>query len=188
MPSAEWVLPARPVSVPELRARVVSFASANGVPEDVVSDLALAASEALTNSVQHAYPEHDEIGKLTAGVDVDRRTASVVLRIGDDGLGMTLQPASPGFGPGLSLMTVSANDLVVRPGPDGVGTTVVMTFRVPCWLADGANVETTASAYAPSTARSGATPTRTVGRWPPLLVVLGVLVWVAVIYAVIEAL
>jgi anti-sigma regulatory factor (Ser/Thr protein kinase) len=137
VPTAEWALPAAPRSVSALRTRVVGFAAAHGVPDQTLSALAIATSEALTNAVQHAFPERAP-GTISAKVDIDELEGRVLLIVSDNGLGMTLRPDSPGFGPGLSIMSRMADEFVVEPGFDGFGTDVRMTFEVaPAALAAG---------------------------------------------------
>ena len=141
VPTAEWALPAEPQSVSALRTRVVGFAAAHGVPDQTLSGLAIATSEALTNAVQHAFPDRTP-GTIGACVDIDREQGRVLLVVSDNGLGMTLRPDSPGFGPGLSIMSRMAEEFVVQPGFDGFGTEVRMTFLVaPAALAVSAQPE-----------------------------------------------
>lgn len=180
MPRDEWVMCAEPASVPTLRARVVDFAARHGVEEPSLSALALGASEALTNSVQHAFPGREGMGELTACIEVDEDDEHVVLKISDDGLGMTLRPDTPGFGPGLSLIARTADEFTVRPGAGGVGTTIRMTFGV-----HPAGTEPTVAPVAP-----GGVPPRRHRRltegWLVIPLAAGVAAWVAVVYAVVH--
>lgn len=182
MPRDEWIMRAEPASVPTLRARVVDFASRHGVEEPSLSALALGASEALTNSVQHAYPGREGLGALTACVEVDEDGEHVILDISDDGLGMTVRPDSPGFGPGLSLIAQSADDFSVRPGAGGVGTTIRMTFGVH--PGNG----TTPATRAAEVGAPGHGRRRMTEGWLVVPLALGVAAWVALVYAVVHLL
>ena len=51
----EWELPAEPASVSFIRGQVKAFAQEHGVRAEEVVDLTLAVTEAVTNSVLHAF-------------------------------------------------------------------------------------------------------------------------------------
>jgi serine/threonine-protein kinase RsbW/stage II sporulation protein AB (anti-sigma F factor) len=50
-----WALPAEAASVTVLRSAVREFASAHGAEATVLTDVALAVTEATTNAVVHAF-------------------------------------------------------------------------------------------------------------------------------------
>lgn len=131
MPTADWSLPALPQSVSALRAQTVAFASAHGVPADTVSGLALATSEVLTNAVQHAFPAGapGTIGVRIA-IAIDAGHGRVDLVAFDNGLGMTVRPDRPGFGPGLAIVSRVTSEFEVRPADGDFGTEVRMTFLI----------------------------------------------------------
>jgi hypothetical protein len=54
-PREQWRIPAEPSRVPEVRHGVRAFAAAHGAPADVLGNLALAVTEAVTNAILHAY-------------------------------------------------------------------------------------------------------------------------------------
>ena len=58
-PHAEWELPAEPHSVAAIRNGVRGFARAHGGSDALLIDLALAVTEAVTNSVVHAFIDRD---------------------------------------------------------------------------------------------------------------------------------
>src|SRR4051794_21352226 len=125
--TAEWELPAREASVPELRGAVQGFASQLGAPATVLSDVALAVSEAVTNAVMHAFFDRDE-GMVRVAVRAG--TDEIVVVVADDGRGMQPRPDSPGLGMGLPLIGQLAASLDIR-GPPGGGAELGMTFAAP---------------------------------------------------------
>jgi serine/threonine-protein kinase RsbW len=125
-----WVMPAVPASVGEIRARVVAFARARGVPEPVVVDLQLAASEAITNVAMHAFRDRPAAGDVTATVELDEASGRLTLMVADDGVGMTPRRRdSPGLGLGLAIIARVTAATSVGPGPRDLGTRVSMTFE-----------------------------------------------------------
>ena len=127
-PAARWVMPAELASVGPLRARVLTFARGRHVGEALIAKLRLAASEAITNAVLHAFHEHLTPGTVTASVEIDEATGVLTLIVADDGTGMTPRPDSSGLGLGLALIGRVADELTVDPGAHAVGTVVRMTF------------------------------------------------------------
>jgi anti-sigma regulatory factor (Ser/Thr protein kinase) len=123
----EWRRPAVPESIGELRNAVTAFASDCGVG-GVRVDLAIAASEAITNAVLHAYVDREP---GTIRVVAATGPASLVLRVIDDGRGMQPRVDSPGLGLGLAIIGKLAAVLDVRPGDRGRGTELCMTFAAP---------------------------------------------------------
>jgi serine/threonine-protein kinase RsbW len=113
-------------SVGLLRAAIVAFADRHGVDATTRADIALAASEALTNAVVHAFIGRPP-GTLLAIAESCHD--GLVVRIIDDGRGMFPRTDSPGLGLGLALMAELASDLDVRAGPGGQGTETCLTFR-----------------------------------------------------------
>ena len=55
----DWELPAEPASVTLARGRVREFAQEHGATPDDVVDLTLAVTEAVTNSVMHAFIDRE---------------------------------------------------------------------------------------------------------------------------------
>ena len=116
---------AEPVIVGEVRRGVAAFARAHGASADAVDNLSLAVSEATTNAVIHAF-----VGRPPGRVAViaEPGAGCVLVRVLDDGRGMTPRADSPGLGLGLSLMASMATRCDIREGPSGQGTEVRMTF------------------------------------------------------------
>ena len=119
--------PAEPQSVGALRRAVAEFARRSGAGDEAVSALELAASEAMSNAVMHAFTDRPEPGTLTVHAAREPDAIAVVVR--DDGSGMRPRPDSPGLGVGLPLMTNLTQSLEFREPPDG-GTEVVMRFAL----------------------------------------------------------
>jgi len=94
--------PAVPEAVPLARRALAAVATAAGAAGDRLDEIRLAASEALTNAVVHAY-RGDEAGRLhvTAAVAADE----LWVLIGDDGRGLHAWNDSQGLGIGLSLIS-----------------------------------------------------------------------------------
>lgn len=117
--------PAVPESVGELRRALGEYAESVGAPAEVVMSLQLAASEAMSNAVIHAFTDRAEPGTLNLTATVDGDDLCVVVT--DDGSGMRPRPDSPGLGVGLPLMTRTTQSLRFGEGPEG-GTEVTMRF------------------------------------------------------------
>jgi anti-sigma regulatory factor (Ser/Thr protein kinase)/PAS domain-containing protein len=126
-PVAEWVKPAREASVPELRSAVHDFAERVGASRELLMDLALAVSEAVTNAVIHGFIDRQP-GSVR--VCVSARVDEIVVVVTDDGRGMQPRPDSPGLGMGLPLIGQLAALLDIRE-PTGGGTELSMTFVAP---------------------------------------------------------
>jgi anti-sigma regulatory factor (Ser/Thr protein kinase) len=108
-------------SVGEARRAVGEFASDLGARD---ADVRLAVSEAVSNSVTHAFRGRDP-GTVTV---VCREEAKLVtVTVADDGGGMRPYFESPGLGLGLPLITKLASE--VRFDSSDAGTTVSMSFR-----------------------------------------------------------
>lgn len=128
--AASWVAPALPVCVGPLRARLTAFAQAHLGGDALIADLGLAASEAVTNVVMHAYRDRARPGTVTAGISTDVTAGRVEMVVTDSGLGMAPRPDSPGAGLGLSIIAAVADQVTIRPGSSGAGTEVRMIFAL----------------------------------------------------------
>ena len=94
-PHAEWELPATPGSVGTIRNGVREFARARGGSDAVLIDLALAVTEAVTNSVVHAFIDR-EPGIVRARIQA--APDELVAVVTDNGRGMQPRADSPGSG------------------------------------------------------------------------------------------
>jgi serine/threonine-protein kinase RsbW/stage II sporulation protein AB (anti-sigma F factor) len=114
---------ATPAAVPGVRRAVVDFAELHGV--GVPPDVALAVSEAVTNTVIHAYRDGraGEV-RVVACAEPDR----LVVVVRDYGCGMSPHPDSPGLGLGLSVIGRLCTELNIERPEDGGGTRLRMCF------------------------------------------------------------
>jgi len=120
-------LPAEPASVPTFRHRASEFAAEQGVGRDVVADVALAVSEAVTNAVKYAdVGGEDGVVELSATAEGDW----LEVRVRDRGQGFG-KGSSDGLGLGLAIIARLCADLKIVQ--EGAGTEVRMRFP----LSDG---------------------------------------------------
>ena len=120
-------LPAVAASVTAMRWAARDFAIENGADEGLAGDVMLAVSEAVTNSIKHAYPDCDGEVELIGSLAADR-TLAVTVRDTGGGFGPT---ASEGLGAGLMLMGECADKLEVDEGPGGVTVRMLFHFQPP---------------------------------------------------------
>jgi serine/threonine-protein kinase RsbW len=115
-------LPAEPASVPALRRQTSSFVAAQGAGVDLVADIALAVSEAVTNAVKYAKVSGtDSVLDLCAA----RRGDWLEVRVRDRGESFG-KGSADGLGLGLTIIARLAADL--RIVQEGEGTEVRMRF------------------------------------------------------------
>ena len=107
-------------SVAEARGSVAELARTVGGP---VQGVSLATSEAVTNSVIHAYRGR-EPGRIVVRAWVEGDT--IVVEVSDDGIGMVPNLDTPGLGLGTSLISQVAREATFESSD--AGTTVRMTF------------------------------------------------------------
>ena len=131
MPSETWSIRAVAAEVSVLRRAITRYLSGHSVADPPISDVKLAVSEAVSNSVIHGYTD-TEPGTVTVLVNVDAVAALLTVTVTDDGSGMHPRPDSPGLGLGLPLITTVAKTAKISAGPDGLGTRVRMTFGLDC--------------------------------------------------------
>jgi anti-sigma regulatory factor (Ser/Thr protein kinase) len=115
--------PAVPAAVPTARRRLVGFAASSGADLEQLDAIRLAASEALSNAVQHAYPDHP--GGMSVAAWVVERELWIL--IADDGCGLHGGRESEGLGFGLALISQVSDGFVVMERGSG-GTEVRMRF------------------------------------------------------------
>lgn len=118
------VTPAEPGTVAALRRRAAEFAKRSGADEQMVGDVALAVSEAVTNVVKYAYG--------ATGGNVELSTAAnkgwLEIRVRDQGEGFVPGP-SEGLGLGLTLIADLCTDLAISQ--ESTGTEVRMRWALP---------------------------------------------------------
>ena len=103
--------PAIPSSVPRARRDLTDLALAAGASRERLEAVQLAASEALTNAVLHAYPDRPGAVHVTAAV----ASTELWLLIADDGRGLETRTSRPGLGLGLALIAQTADDFTIGP-------------------------------------------------------------------------
>jgi serine phosphatase RsbU (regulator of sigma subunit)/anti-sigma regulatory factor (Ser/Thr protein kinase) len=119
----ELALPARPNVLAGLRNTLGRWLRAAGANENEAFDVALSASEAATNAIEHAY------GALEATFTVrcDRDGQQVTVTVGDSGRWRTARAHRAG-GRGLEIMRSLVDSVTVDSGDKG--TVVTMTKRL----------------------------------------------------------
>jgi anti-sigma regulatory factor (Ser/Thr protein kinase) len=125
-PDFELTLPARAENVAVVRHAFGGLSDALDVPDEVLSDIKLAVTEACTNVVVHAYAGLEE-GPLAVAATVQGDRLVVVVR--DRGRGILPRPDSPGLGLGLPLIATLAESLELGTDADQ-NTEVRMIFRL----------------------------------------------------------
>jgi anti-sigma regulatory factor (Ser/Thr protein kinase) len=122
-PELEATFPGTPPGVGELRRAVAEIARRAGMPDSGVDAVRLAASEAASNAVVHAYRE--QVGELRIRARVDDGELHLV--IADEGNGLAPRTDSPGLGLGLPIMAHVTDRFEIVSGPDG--TEIHLAFR-----------------------------------------------------------
>jgi anti-sigma regulatory factor (Ser/Thr protein kinase) len=125
-PDVTLVVPAVPDSIAVIRQTVSGICEALGADARAVGDIKLAATEACTNVVLHAYA-----GRNEGTIELDARTADdqLELLVRDHGNGMTPAPLAEGLGLGLPLIAALSTALTIVEA-EGGGTEVSMTFAL----------------------------------------------------------
>jgi serine/threonine-protein kinase RsbW/stage II sporulation protein AB (anti-sigma F factor) len=127
VPQLKRIFPAQPDSVAAVRAALVAYARACGVADETVDAIALAASEAATNVVIHAYAETGYRGPIEVLAALAGGELWVI--IADMGSGLQPRPDSPGLGLGLAIIARVA-DAIDLVEPASGGLEVRMRFAV----------------------------------------------------------
>ena len=126
-PSFHEHYPAVPESAGAVRAALARFAREHGIVESTIDSIALAASEAVTNVVVHAYVDAGEPGRLdvTAVLAADE----IWVMVTDAGSGLRPRRDSPGLGLGLAIIARVADGVDLVEPTDG-GLEVRMRFAL----------------------------------------------------------
>jgi anti-sigma regulatory factor (Ser/Thr protein kinase) len=117
--------PAVAQSVPRAREALAAFAAEGGATREEIDAVRLAASEALTNVVAHAYRDRGARGRIHLTVALTDGELWVI--IGDDGCGLHADRDSHGLGAGLALIAQSSDGFALVKRAAG-GTEVRMRF------------------------------------------------------------
>jgi serine phosphatase RsbU (regulator of sigma subunit)/DNA-binding response OmpR family regulator/anti-sigma regulatory factor (Ser/Thr protein kinase) len=123
----DLVLPAEPRSIPVARHRLAVWLSESGAGSEEILDVALAANEAATNAVEHAYgPQSGATFRLVA----ERTPGRVVIRVSDAGRWRPARGSERGRG----LRVIAGLMDAVDVRRSSAGTTVEMRKE---WSANG---------------------------------------------------
>jgi serine/threonine-protein kinase RsbW len=120
-------VPARPEFLLLARLAVTSVGRTAGASEETIADLKLAVTEAVANTVKHAYPA-DRPGRVT--VELTATAGRLEIAVSDEGrgLGDTDVATDPAHvaesGMGLSIIRAIADEVDIGAGADGRGTHV----------------------------------------------------------------
>jgi anti-sigma regulatory factor (Ser/Thr protein kinase) len=119
--------PAEAQSVPAARTALTEFAEEAGADDEQLEAIQLAASEAITNAVIHAYesPEQGEVQVNASYVE-----GELWLLVADTGHGLRPRRDSPGLGLGLVLVAQLADEFQILSRGSG-GTELRMRFNLP---------------------------------------------------------
>jgi len=113
------VFPAVATSVRAVRKALGQFAQEVGLPAEKRDAVALAASEAATNVVVHAYADQEVPGTIEVNAAVAADELWVIVT--DTGVGLRPRLDSPGLGLGLAIIAQLADGVdLVRPTAGGV--------------------------------------------------------------------
>ncbi|MGH2896474.1 MAG: ATP-binding protein [Solirubrobacteraceae bacterium] len=116
---------ASPGSVADGRAKLADFAARAGATSSQVDAVRLAASEAMTNSVLHAYRGGAGVIYVNASV----ASGELWILISDDGCGLKPRADRPGLGLGLGLISEVSDDFAIVSRATG-GTEVRIRFNL----------------------------------------------------------
>jgi serine/threonine-protein kinase RsbW len=127
--------PAVPDSVADARNALTSFAEETGAKPSQLDSVRLAASEAVTNAVMHAYATGRDGSVHVSASYVE---GELWLLVADTGGGMRPRTNSPGLGLGLALIAQLADEFQILSRGSG-GTELRMRFKIhsSAWRVDG---------------------------------------------------
>ncbi len=127
LPQLRRTFAALPDSVGAVRGELVAFVRRAGLGAHVEDAVALAASEAATNVVMHAYAERGAAGQIEVEAALAGEELWVIVT--DAGSGLTPHRDSPGLGLGLAIIARVADGVdLVEPASGGLE--VRMRFAV----------------------------------------------------------
>jgi serine/threonine-protein kinase RsbW len=116
---------AKPSSIAAARAALADFAAKAGASDVQIDGIRLAASEAVTNAVLHAYRGGPGQIQVTAALT----GRELWILVSDEGGGMQPQADRPGLGLGLGLISQVCDDMAIVPRSGG-GTELRILFTL----------------------------------------------------------
>jgi anti-sigma regulatory factor (Ser/Thr protein kinase) len=131
-PALHTFYAAVPASVSTVRLELIELAEQAGASPEQVENIALAASEAVTNVVQHAYSHPGGDIEVFAGIT----GSELFVFVADRGEGFREDHRSEGLGWGLALVRTSCDELTVADRSDG-GVELRMRFQIGAAGTDG---------------------------------------------------
>lgn len=146
--------PACAESICTVRHTLTRFAARAGASSEQIEAIRLAASEALTNVVQHAYA--DSIGSVHITAAVAR--GELCLLIADDGCGIRPHLRRGGLGLGLVLIAALCDEFhIVKRSSGGTELWLWFKLRIEARLLAGHTRGSVACATAPALSRFSTT-------------------------------
>jgi serine/threonine-protein kinase RsbW/stage II sporulation protein AB (anti-sigma F factor) len=121
----QWRGRAEPSVVAELRHAAGSFAQDAGFYGMALADVRACVSEAVTNSVVHAFRDGRAPGTVTLSAELS--ADELVCIVTDDGTGFRPRDDSPGIGLGLPTIAAATASMSLTPADRG-GTRLCMAF------------------------------------------------------------
>lgn len=121
--------PAAAESVPRARAALTAFARRVGARGERLDAIRLAASEAITNAVLHAYKTLGPDASHEFHINASLVEEELWILIADEGAGLRPRAESRGLGLGLVLIAQLADDFQVLSRGGG-GTELRMHFKL----------------------------------------------------------
>ncbi|MEU4674639.1 ATP-binding protein [Amycolatopsis sp. NPDC023774] len=117
--------PARLDDASTLRYALADWARAQDLPPELISDLELAAYEALVNAAEHAYPD-GTTGTLDLHAHHDNHTVTVIVT--DHGQWRPQRAPDPRRGRGLPLIHLLSHHAEITPTEQG--TVITMAWQL----------------------------------------------------------
>jgi anti-sigma regulatory factor (Ser/Thr protein kinase) len=121
------VWPAEPWHVAEIRTVVGSWLADLGLPQETRQDLVLAASEAASNAVQHAYRWAGAAVRATVELTLSTEDQTLCIEVVDRG--RWRPPDNQHTGRGIQLMRQLVQSITIRG--TSTGTTVLLRHPLP---------------------------------------------------------
>src|SRR5918998_3823621 len=118
------VIPAKPEYITLGRLALTGLSRLRELPQDTVSDLKLALTEACSNSVRHAYPGREGVVEIV----YELRDDALVIEVADDGEGFQDVPSPERAddltegGLGIAIIRSLADELEIGAREDGRGS------------------------------------------------------------------